>query len=74
MRKKIMSMMAAWVAMTAVLYGATFAEVSIGAKIACGIIFAILYTSMILAPYFVAKRKGCEESLGDYLWSLFDNE
>lgn len=63
-------MIAVWTAMTACLYGATFAEAGLDAKIACGIAFAILYVSMILAPYFVAKRKGSKETLVTYCGHL----
>lgn len=74
MKKKVMFMIVVWVTMTVVLYGTTFAEVSTDVKIACGIVFAILYASMILGPYFVAKRKGSKESLENYLWALLGNE
>lgn len=73
MRKKlgITIMIAVWIALGVCLYGATFAETSISVKIACGIAFAMLYCGMILIPYLVAKRKGCDESIGSYWKSIF---
>lgn len=74
MKKKIIIPIAVWFAMAGCLYGATFAEVSTSAKMACGIAFAMLYAFMILLPYLVDKRNGSEESLCGYLKSLFVNE
>lgn len=76
MRKKlgITIMIAVWIALGVCLYGATFAETSISVKIACGIAFVVLYCGMILAPHFVAKRKGCNETIVCYLKSIFLNQ
>lgn len=76
MRKKlgITIMIAVWIALGVCLYGVTFAETSMNEKIACGVAFAMLYCGMILIPYLVAKRKGCDESIGCYLKSIFLNQ
>lgn len=73
MRRKLVItiMIAVWIALAACLYGATFAETNINVKIACGVAFAMLYCGMILIPYYVAKRKGCDESIGSYWKSTF---
>ena len=74
MKKKVISLIAVWAALSVCLYGATFAGTSTNVKIACGIAFAMVYCGMILIPYFIAKRKGSKESLGGYLMSLLNNE
>ncbi len=74
MKKKVISLIAVWAALSVCLYGATFAGTSTNVKIACGIAFAMIYCGMILMPYLAAKRKGCKESLGGYLMSLLNNE
>lgn len=74
MKKKLIILIAVWFATAACLYGATFAEVSTSAKIACGFSFAMLYAFMILLPYLVAKRNGSEKSLCGYLKSLIINQ
>lgn len=74
MKKKVISLIAVWVALSVCLYGATFAGVGANVKIACSIAFAVVYCGMLLIPYFAAKRKGSKESLGGYLMSLLNNE
>ena len=74
MKKKVISLIAVWVALSVCLYSATFATVGVSVKIVCGIAFAIVYCGMLLIPYFAAKRKGSKESLGGYLISLLNNE
>ena len=74
MKKKVISLIAVWAALSVCLYGAKFAEASTNVKIACGIAFAMVYCGMILMPYFAAKRKGCKESLGGYLMSFLNDQ
>ena len=74
MKKKVISLTAVWAALSVCLYGAMFARAGASVKIACGIAFAVVYSGMLLIPYFVAKRKGSKESLGGYLMSLLNNE
>ena len=74
MKKKVISLIAVWAALSVCLYGATFAAADASVKIVCGIAFVMIYSGMLLIPYFAAKRKGSEESLGGYLMSLLNNE
>lgn len=74
MKKKVISLIAVWAALSVCLYGATFAAAGANVKIVCGIAFVMIYSGMLLIPYFAAKRKGSEESLGGYLMSLLNNE
>ncbi len=74
MKKKVISLIAVWAALSVCLYGATFAAADASVKIACGIAFVMVYCGMLLIPYFAAKRNGSEESLGGYLMSLLNNE
>ena len=74
MKKKVISLIAVWAALSVCLYGATFAVTGANVKIVCGIAFVMIYSGMLLIPYFAAKRKGSEESLGGYLMSLLNNE
>ena len=74
MKKKVISLIAVWAALSVCLYGATFAAAGASVKIACGIAFAMIYSGMILVPYFAAKRNGREESFCGYLMSLLNNE
>ncbi len=73
MKKKVISLIAVWAALSVCLYGATFAAVGTNVKIACGLAFAMLYGGMMLIPHFAAKRNGSKESVGGYLTSLLDN-
>ncbi len=74
MKKKVISLIAAWTALTVCQYSATFAEVNTCTKIVFGIASAALYAGFVLAPFLAAKRKDYNENVGGYLMSLLNNE